>query len=225
MNRVETYSLEDMPRAQRTAMFRLRYDTFVTRLGWTTGETQDGLEIDGFDDIAGARYIVATCGRSSVRACLRLLPTLGPNMLRDVFPVLLHGQPVPAAADTWELSRLAVAGEPQSMPGPLQMALMRESVAFAWKNGIARYVTVTTTLIEDMLVQQGLHVRRIGPPVLIGGVETVACAIVAGRQTAAALGMQPAARDSPRLNPFPPPAEPLMRRRCSEPGPRLAVRS
>lgn len=199
MYRVETYSLKDMSDAQRTGMFRLRYDTFVTRLGWEVKTNGAGLEIDEFDGSDSAKYIVATCAECEVAACWRVLPTLGPNMLRDVFPVLLHGKAAPAAADTWELSRFAVARDrrpasgqarrPQSAFGPLPIALMRESVAFARENGIARYVTVTTKPIERILMRQGLHVRRVGPPVWIGDVQAVACYVETDSQTAAALGM------------------------------------
>lgn len=199
MYRVETYSLKDMSDAQRTGMFRLRYDTFVKRLGWEVKTNGAGLEIDEFDGSDSAKYVVAASAECKVAACWRLLPTLGPNMLRDVFPVLLHGNAAPAAADTWELSRFAVTRDqrpasghargPQPGFGPLPIALMRESVAFARRNGIARYVTVTTKPIERILVRQGLHVRRIGPSVRIGDVQAVACYVETDNQTAAALGM------------------------------------
>jgi acyl homoserine lactone synthase len=188
-----------MSDAQRTAMFGLRYDTFVKRLGWEVKTDGAGLEIDEFDRHDTAKYIVATTGECEVAACWRLLPTLGPNMLRDVFPVLLHGKAAPAAVDTWELSRFAIArgqlmaGGPPHGPrpglGPLPIALMRESVAFARRNGIARYITVTTRPLERSLRRLGLHVRRVGPPVRIGNVQAVACYVEADDRTAAALGM------------------------------------
>lgn len=180
-------------------MFRLRYDTFRTRLGWDVKTTPDGLEIDEYDGNESAMYIVATSADSGVDACWRLLPTLGPNMLRDTFPQLLHGMPAPAAADVWELSRFAIAtdrlaasedvGNPQIGFGQLSVELMRASVRFAWERGIARYVTVTTTAIERMLKRQGLNIRRMGPPIRIGDVMTVACFIELDKQTSDALGI------------------------------------
>jgi acyl homoserine lactone synthase len=120
-------------------------------------------------------------------------------MLRDVFPCLLHGRPAPAAADAWELSRFAIAtdrlsaaddaGNHQIGFGQLSVALMQESVRFAWENGIARYVTVTTTAIERMLKRQGVNIHRLGPPMRIGQVMTVACFIEIDDVTAKALGM------------------------------------
>lgn len=195
---VVTAQLGSLSDAEKFGMFALRHEVFKVRLGWDVQTTSDGQEIDCFDGIDHARYIVGKSS-SSVDAHWRLLPTLGPNMLRDVFPQLLHGQPAPAASDVWELSRFAIAtdrlastedaGNPQIGFGTLSIALMQESVRFARENGIARYVTVTTSAIERMLVRRGLNVHRIGPPIKIGRVMTVACFIEIDDITASALGM------------------------------------
>lgn len=199
MHNVITKSLTDLSDGDRRGMFRLRYDTFRTRLGWDVKTTPDGLEIDEYDANESAMYIVATSADNGVDACWRLLPTLGPNMLRDTFPQLLHGMPAPAAADVWELSRFAIAtdrlptsedaGNSQLGFGQLSVELMRASVHFARASGIARYVTVTTTAIERMLKRQGLNIRRMGPPIRIGDVMTVACFIELDKQTSDALGI------------------------------------
>jgi acyl homoserine lactone synthase len=199
MHNVITKSLTDLSDGDRRGMFRLRYDTFRTRLGWDVKTTPDGLEIDEYDANESAMYIVATSADNGVDACWRLLPTLGPNMLRDTFPQLLHGMPAPAAADVWELSRFAIAtdrlptsedaGNSQLGFGQLSVELMRASVHFARASGIARYVTVTTTAIERMLKRQGLNIRRMGPPIRIGDVMTVACFIELDEQTSDALGI------------------------------------
>ena len=191
-------TLLHMSYADRVGMFRLRYDTFHTRLGWDVQTTPDGQEIDAFDQEPRATYILAK-SREGVDACWRLLPTLGPNMLRDVFPALAGGQAIPAAVDVWELSRFAVASDRladnegaenhQIGFGQLSMALMVEAAHFAQANGIARYVTVTTAAIERMLKRQGLHIHRLGPPLRIGLVLTVACFIEVDQQTLGAIGM------------------------------------
>jgi acyl homoserine lactone synthase len=196
---VVTHSLRELTDADRFGMFSLRYDTFFTRLGWDVATTDDGQEIDQYDKEDRAQYILAKSPLGGVDACWRLLPTLGPNMLRDVFPCLLHGQPAPAAADVWELSRFAIAtdrlpssedaGNQQIGFGHLSVALMQESVKFAKQNGIARYVTVTTAAIERMLKRQNVNIHRLGPPIRIGQVMTVACFIEIDDVTATALGM------------------------------------
>jgi acyl homoserine lactone synthase len=183
-------------------MFRLRYDTFKVRLGWKV-KTQGDQEIDEFDDMPEARYIVAK-GPSEIDAHWRLLPTLGPNMLADVFPQLLHGAPAPCSADCWELSRFAIAtdrlaasedaGNPQLGFGELSVALMTQAWHFAKAHGIERFVTVTTAPIERMLKKLGLSVHRLGPPLRIKDesgkdVLTVACFIEVDDITRAALGL------------------------------------
>jgi acyl homoserine lactone synthase len=193
-----THSLRDMNAVDRDAMFRLRAKVFSDRLGWAVTVTDEGHEVDDFDRLSGAHYILARSPDGSVDACWRLLPTLGPNMLRDVFPELLHGLQPPAAADVWELSRFAVdasrlaeddhAGNHQIGFGDLSVALMAESTRFAQTNGIARFVTVTTAAIERMLKKQGVDVHRVGPPLRIGHVLTVACFIEINDTTLRALG-------------------------------------
>jgi acyl homoserine lactone synthase len=187
MHTLQTHSLRDLAAIDRHGMHALRTEVFKDRLGWDVNVSEDGLEVDEYDTLASVHYIIAKGPRDSVDACWRLLPTLGPNMLRDTFPQLLHGQAAPAAADVWELSRFAVAsdrlpaaesaGTSQIGFGDLSVALMVESTRFAQRNGIARYVTVTTAAIERMLKKQGLNVHRIGPPLRIGTVLTVACFI------------------------------------------------
>ena len=191
--------LRDLSANDREGMFRLRYETFRVRLGWDVETTDDGLEIDQFDD-DDSQYILARSPEDDIDACWRLLPTLGPNMLRDVFPQLLNGQPAPAAADVWELSRFALAtdrlaaaeqaGNYQLSFGPLSVKLMAEAARFAKDRGIVRYVTVTTAAIERMLKKQGLHIHRLGPPVKIGNVLTLACFIEVDSMTLSAVGVQ-----------------------------------
>lgn len=191
-HQIFTNSLGEMSPQDQAGMFRLRFETFSVRLGWEVETTPDGLEIDKFDRIPEANYILAKSPGESIDACWRLLPTLGPNMLRDVFSQLMNeGDEAPAAADVWELSRFALAARresaegdnPQYSFGPLSMALMAEAARFAAQHGIVRYVTVTTAAIERMLNRQGLHVHRLGPPRKIGNVLTVVCAIEVDAQT------------------------------------------
>lgn len=197
LHTLQTHSLRDLAVNDRHGMHTLRTEVFKNRLGWDVKVTDDGLEVDDYDLLPSVHYIIAKGSHDSVDACWRLLPTLGPNMLRDTFPQLLHGQVAPAAADVWELSRFAVAsgrlnedesgGTHQIGFGELSIALMAESARFAKLKGIARYVTVTTAAIERMLKKQGLNVHRIGPPIRIGAVLTVACFIEVDEITLGAL--------------------------------------
>lgn len=184
---VVTSTLGELNDMDRSGMFRLRAEVFQGRLDWEVVVTDDGLEMDSFDQVEQVHYIIAKSPASQVDACWRLLPTLGPNMLRDRFPELMHGQPVPAAGDVWELSRFAVAtdrlmaedsaGNHQLGFGEVSVALMRASAEFGLAHGIARYVTVTTVPIERLMRKLGLNIHRAGPPIRQGKELAVACFI------------------------------------------------
>lgn len=54
------------------------------------------MEVDVFDAWRPV-YLLQKNEDNRVQGCVRLLPTTGPNMLRDTFPALLEGQAAPAA--------------------------------------------------------------------------------------------------------------------------------
>jgi acyl homoserine lactone synthase len=200
MHTIQTRSHRDMGENCRRQMHLLRTEVFAHKLGWEVVVTDDGLEVDEFDSLPTTRYIFAQDSDGTVDACWRLLPTSGGYMLRDTFPQLLHGQEPPMAADVWELSRFAVATDRVAASdsavnnqigfGDLSVALMREAARFALDNGIARYVTVTTAAIERLMKKLNLSVHRLGPPVRIGNVLTVACFIEVDHQTLRAVGLR-----------------------------------
>lgn len=89
------------------AMHRNRADVFANRLGWDV-RVADDWEIDTFDFV-NPLYLISIDARTG-KYCgsTRLLPTTGPNMLRDVFSYLLDPGETIASATIWEASRFAV---------------------------------------------------------------------------------------------------------------------
>jgi acyl homoserine lactone synthase len=172
-------------------MHRLRYEVFSQKLGWEVN-VKNGMERDEFDDVPEVAYMVAKSGLGTIDACWRLLPSLGPNMLRDIFPELMHGKPAPAGQDCWELSRFAVAtdraGTSNATIGPVSKGLMLEAIRFAHANGIVGYATVTTPVMERMLKHAGIHINRLGSPLRIGVTAAVACMIEVDKQSENAVG-------------------------------------
>src|SRR5208337_5571231 len=71
------------------AMFRNRAEIFGERLGWEV-VVKDGYERDRFDDLNPLYLVSVDPATGAYWGSLRLLPTTGPNMLRDVFPQLLE---------------------------------------------------------------------------------------------------------------------------------------
>ena len=160
-------------------MYRLRHAVFHDRLGWDVN-SDDGMEHDEFDQ-ANPVYVLVRGNDDDLEACWRLLPTNGPYMLKDVFPQLLAGQPAPQRADVWELSRFAVAEGKADAAGfglsNIPVRMVQAAVRFARENGIERYVSVTSVAVERMFRKLGVHVERLGPPLRIGRVLTVACSL------------------------------------------------
>ena len=163
--------------ARLDGMFRLRHCVFSGRLGWAV-RSENEREHDWFD-VMGPYYAVASDPSAAARVvgCWRLLPTLGPNMLRDVFPQLLDGAAAPAHEKTWEISRFAVdkdyAGGGCGF-SELPADLLREMLRFALARGIESIVGVTSVAIERMLVSLGFKVHRLGRPQRIGNVTSLA---------------------------------------------------
>jgi len=166
-------------------MYRLRHEVFHDRLGWEV-TTDNGMEHDEFD-LADPVYVLAKGSEGGegdedeVLGCWRLLPTQGPYMLKDTFPQLLHGQPAPQQPDVWELSRFAVMVPKYESAGfgfsEIPVKMMQTLFLFARHNKIKRYVTVTTVAVERLIRKLGVNISRLGAPIKIGRVLTVACYI------------------------------------------------
>lgn len=174
-------------------MYRLRARVFRDRMGWDV-PTIAGMEIDGYDAL-GPYYMLIQDADRAVRGCWRLMPTEGPNMLKDTFPQLLDGHDAPVGRHIWELSRFAIETDGEQTFGfaDLTMHAIHELVTFADRMGITRYVTVTTTSIERLLRRTGIEVTRLGPPVKIGVERTIALDITVDAIRAAVCKPMPVA--------------------------------
>lgn len=87
-------------------MFRMRAAVFSERLGWDV-TVVDGKEIDRFDAEDPLYVLCVHEPTNELKGAVRLLPTIGPNMLRDVFAVLVPGGSVESPL-IWESSRFAI---------------------------------------------------------------------------------------------------------------------
>ena len=89
-------------------MHRLRKQVFADRLGWDVTIENDE-ERDAFDDL-NPLYLLAMDNQEQLQGCLRLLPTTGPNMLRNVFAELLPGERIESPL-IWESTRFCINRE------------------------------------------------------------------------------------------------------------------
>lgn len=158
-------------------MHALRHRVFRGRLDWDV-ETVGGMEIDSFDALQPT-YILLRRHESGILGCVRLLSTLGSNMLRDAFPMLLHGGTAPASSRIWESSRFALDGGLEMGQGSQGIAgltyeLFAGMVEFGLAHNLSRIVTVTDVRIERILRRAQWPLERIGAPMAIGNTKAVA---------------------------------------------------
>lgn len=157
-----------------------RYKVFIETLGWQL-DNPVGAERDQFDR-PDTVYVAARDAGGAVIGCARLLPTVRPYLLDEVFPQLLDGLPIPREAQVWELSRFAAVDFNSKNTSPLQqfsspaaIALLQESIACAAALGARRLITVSPVGIERLLRRAGFRARRAGPPTIVEGHPLFAC--------------------------------------------------
>ncbi len=163
-----------------------RHEVFVQRLGWQL-QTPEGVEVDQFDR-PDTVYVVAQEDDGRIAGCGRLLPTLQPYLLGDVFPQLLHGQPPPCSVDVWELSRFCAVDLQQRSHTPagqfssiVTVTLLDAAVRCAAALGAKRLITVSPLGVERLLRHAGFHAHRAAPPIMLDGHPLFACYIEVDR--------------------------------------------
>lgn len=161
------------------AMFRNRAEIFGQRLGWEV-EVNDGYERDRFDDLNPLYLVSVDPLTDAYWGSLRLLPTTGPNMLRDVFPQLLEEGEVVESATIWESSRIcavAAPGQPERMKngvGYVLSELIEGIGEVALLAGLTQIVSVFDAQILRVLRAVGCEPEVIGKPQRIGDVMAYA---------------------------------------------------
>jgi N-acyl-L-homoserine lactone synthetase len=163
-----------------TEMHRVRFRVFKGRMDWDV-EIDGDMERDKFDALEPV-YILQRDPSGAVCGCVRLLPTTGPTMLRDTFPMLLAGNPMPSDPTVWETSRFAL-DVPETCPkgaGGIAVytyELFAGIVEFSLSRGIREIVTVTDARLERILRRAYWPLRRIGQSVRIGDTLALAGAV------------------------------------------------
>lgn len=158
-------------------MHRLRYRVFKQRLDWDVTVSGD-MEVDEYDALDPI-YLLYCNATGAVEGCARMLPTAGPNMLRDSFPLLLGPNAVPESPRIWEASRLCVDVEPhqdrtRSGSSVATLELFAGLIEFGLARGLSDIVAVTDHRMERILRRVGVPWRRLHQPQRIGNAMAVA---------------------------------------------------
>jgi len=158
-------------------MHRLRFRVFKERLDWAV-HAENGLERDRFDALEPA-YLLYLGNDDRIQGCVRLLPSTGPNMLRDVFPQLLSGNPCPSDPRIWESSRFALELSPE-MPrtenglAKATFELFAGMIEFGLSRSLTGIMTVTDLRMERILRRANWPLERLGDVGMIGATQAVA---------------------------------------------------
>lgn len=159
------------------SMHQLRYRVFKERLDWDV-QTSGDMEVDSFDALHPA-YLVQLGTDGRVQGCVRLLPSVGPTMLRDTFPMLLAGHSAPSNCSIWESSRFALDIMTDAPKGEHGIAratyeLFAGMIEFGLSRRLTDIVTVTDARMERILRRAGWPLRRLGNPRNLGNTLAVA---------------------------------------------------
>ena len=156
-------------------MHRIRKTVFKDRLGWDVAVSGE-LEVDEYDALEPS-YLLSIDRRGIVNGCVRLLPTTGPNMLRDIFPSFVTKAAVPRGERVWEASRFAVSRNTSAAEAGLSQTtydLLIGVLEFGLSKGISTIACVVDVRMERILRRAGWQLERLGPAHRIG--NTIAMA-------------------------------------------------
>ena len=164
------------------AMFEARKRVFVDLLGWDVPVLDGRYEMDQFDDV-NARYIVLTTPTGAHLASARLLPTIGPHILGNLYPGLCEDA-VPIGPRIMEITRFCLdrrlrAAERLQLRNRLVSALVDDAVA----NGVTLYTAVAEVAWLQQILSFGWVCRPLGLPQKIEGKLTGALAIEISQDT------------------------------------------
>jgi acyl-homoserine lactone synthase len=155
----------DRPRyqPQLESYFRIRHQIYVVERGWTELDRPIPCEMDAFDK-QDTIYLLGVDEVGEVAASCRLVPSVGPHLLADVFPGLVEGI-VPRDREQYEWTRFFVIsplrGEGASAPasGRMLCGLLEACIVL----GIKRLSVVCEAFWPRRLSSLGWQFQRLGP--------------------------------------------------------------
>lgn len=159
---IVTWSNREAYQALLEQYFRLRHAVYVTERKWRQIERPVPLEIDAFDT-QHAIYLLGVDHSGTIGGGSRLVPTLCPHLLSDIFPMLTASNP-PRAENIYEWSRFFVSpelrksGASSPAAGMVLCGLLEASLEL----GISQISVVCEAFWPQRLEQLGWSIERLG---------------------------------------------------------------
>jgi len=145
-------------------MFEDRRRLFVDLYGWDIPVIDGRFEIDQYDG-EHTIYIVVADDKGEHQASIRLMTTIGPHMLAEVFPHLCPAG-VPVGPNIWESSRLCLP-QRHGAAGRRQFRnlLISRMVDLALARGIACLTGILPEAFRKEVITMGWNAEPLGPAV------------------------------------------------------------
>lgn len=142
--------------------FRIRYDIYVKRRQWRALARPINIEMDAFDT-EHAVYLLALDSIGKIVGGSRLVPTLEPHLLGNVFPELARAGP-PRAPDIFEWTRFFISPALRSRgrSSPIAGVVLCGVLEVAHKLGIRQISVVCEAYWPKRLRAFGWSITELG---------------------------------------------------------------
>ncbi|MDH4415449.1 MAG: acyl-homoserine-lactone synthase [Rhizobium sp.] len=149
-------------------VWHFRHRQFVERLGWEACRRADDREIDQFDGREAIHLPLILGG--DVVGYSRLLPTLKPHLLSDVYPGLMDGAEWPRGPRIFEWTRcIAEVSDKTIANVPISNILMTGVMEYCLVAGIETLVVETHPKLVNLLLTTGWDVMPLAAPSVLDG--------------------------------------------------------
>jgi acyl-homoserine lactone synthase len=149
-------------------VWRFRHAQFVERLGWEACRRVDAREIDQFDGDEAIHLPLIVGGE--VVGYSRLLPTVKPHLLSDVYPHLMDGAEWPRGPRIFEWTRcIAEISDKTIASVPISNILMTGVMEYCLVAGIDMLIVETHPKLVNLLLTTGWDVMPLAAPSMLDG--------------------------------------------------------
>lgn len=143
-------------------MYRIRHRIYVDGRGWRAIARPDLREKDQFDT-EDATYLLGLAPGGAVLSGVRLLPTKGPHLMRDVFAHIVTDGEIPAEDNVYEMTRYFVREDAR---GDARRHAVQEILCgileFSLERGLKQISVVCDTFFVPRFQEGGWTVRPLG---------------------------------------------------------------
>lgn len=146
------------------SMHRDRKRVFIDWLKWNVPVVDGVYEKDQFDT-DHATYLVAADPETGQHwGSLRLIPSLSPHMLKDVFASLCDNG-VPVGPDIWEMTRICLSPSITREKARESLGLIwLATIEFCLERGVTLITGLTHAVFISNILAAGIDIEPLGPP-------------------------------------------------------------